>query len=153
MTPDAYAPPQKSEMHSSQLEIARVCDEIKELLLLKNSKYGDSALNPVRVFSRSSALEQILVRIDDKISRVQRGAGLLAKDEDVVNDLIGYLVLLKIALRQQSPEPKLDFNTIKDDIICFGGSVNGYAFGDPWDGIDLDNPYDFLDLQATRSPD
>lgn len=150
---DASAPLQKPEMQDSQLEIVKVCDEIKELLLSKNAKYGDSALDPIRVFSKSSALEQILVRIDDKISRIQRGAGLLAKDEDVVNDLIGYLFLLKIVLRRQTPEPRLDFSTIKDDIICFGGSVNGYAFEDPWDGIDLDNPYDFLDLQATRSPD
>lgn len=150
---DASVPLQNPEMPDSQLEIAKACDEIRELLLSKNAKYGDSALNPVRVFSKSSALEQILVRIDDKISRIQRGAGLLAKDEDVVNDLIGYLVLLKIVLKQQTPEPKLDFSAIKDDIICFSGSVNGYAFEDPWDGLDLDNPYDFLDLQATRSPD
>ena len=27
-----------------------------------------------------------------------KGAGLLATDEDVVNDLIGYLVLLKISM-------------------------------------------------------
>jgi len=31
---------------------------------------------------------------------VQKGAGLLAADEDVVMDLIGYLILLKIALKR-----------------------------------------------------
>ena len=84
----------------SQIQISVACDEIKELLLKKNSAYGDSALNPVRVFSKASAKEQILVRIDDKLSRIQRGAGLLASDEDVIQDLIGYLVLLKIAINQ-----------------------------------------------------
>lgn len=77
-----------------------VCDDIKELLLEKNRKYGDSALNPNRIFSKADAVEQILVRIDDKLNRIQKGAGLLANDEDVVSDLIGYLVLLKIALKR-----------------------------------------------------
>jgi len=75
-----------------------VCDRVKELLLQKNLKYGDSAINPVRVMSQSSPVEQILVRIDDKLNRVKQGAGLLATDEDVVMDLIGYFVLLKVAL-------------------------------------------------------
>jgi hypothetical protein len=82
---------------STREEITRVCDELKTLLLEKNEKYGDSALNPVRVFSKSSPVEQILVRMDDKISRLQRGAGLREVEEDAVMDLLGYLVLLKIA--------------------------------------------------------
>lgn len=79
-----------------------ICDSVKELLLEKNRKYGDSALNPARIFSKANAVEQILVRIDDKLNRVKQGAGLLANDEDVVMDLIGYLVLLKIALKRNS---------------------------------------------------
>ena len=82
----------------TQQHIALICEDIKELLLEKNRNYGDSALNPNRIFSKADAVEQILVRIDDKLNRIQKGAGLLANDEDVVNDLIGYLVLLKIAL-------------------------------------------------------
>jgi hypothetical protein len=42
-------------------------------------------------------MEQLLVRIDDKLSRIARGAGMEATDEDTLNDLIGYLILLKIA--------------------------------------------------------
>ena len=80
-------------------DIARVCDNIKTLLLEKNMKYGDSALNPVRVMSKSSTVEQILVRIDDKPSRIARG-NLLNDDEDVINDIIGYFILLKIALER-----------------------------------------------------
>ena len=81
----------------SQIKIAQVCDDIKDLLLQKNAKYGDSALNPVRVMSQASPVEQILVRIDDKLSRIKQG-NILEDDEDVVSDLIGYFVLLKIAL-------------------------------------------------------
>jgi len=85
-------------MTDSQQEIIRVCDKVKDLLLYKNDKYGDSALSPIRVMSQCSPVEQILVRIDDKLNRIKQGNGLLEKDEDVVLDLIGYFILLKIAL-------------------------------------------------------
>ena len=85
-------------MNDTELKISGVCDDIKELLIHKNRKYGNSALKPNRIFSKSSATEQLLVRIDDKLNRIMKGAGLLASDEDVVNDLIGYLVLLKISM-------------------------------------------------------
>jgi hypothetical protein len=87
-----------SDFLDTQSHIKLICDEVRDLLISKNQKYGDSALNPSRIFSRANAVEQLLVRIDDKLNRIQKGAGLLANDEDVVMDLIGYLVLLKIAL-------------------------------------------------------
>lgn len=71
--------------------------EIKEMLLEKNAAYGDSALNPVRIFSHADAAEQIRVRLDDKLSRLARGK---AAGEDVISDLLGYLFLLKIAERR-----------------------------------------------------
>lgn len=73
------------------------CLGIAEMLIEKNAAYGNSALDPVRVFSRASAEEQILVRLDDKLSRLARGQ---AAGEDVVLDLLGYLVLLRIARRE-----------------------------------------------------
>ena len=85
----------------SEMKISGVCDDIKELLINKNRKYGNSALKPCRVFSKASAVEQLLVRIDDKLNRIMQGAGLLADDEDVVNDLIGYLILLKIGMNDE----------------------------------------------------
>jgi len=83
----------------SQQDISQVCDAIRELLLEKNRKYGDSALNPVRVFSKASTLEQIKVRLDDKLSRLKNAQD--DEDEDVTSDLIGYLILYKVALMQQ----------------------------------------------------
>jgi len=91
-----------TQFFNTQAHIAVVCNEVKELLIEKNKKYGDSALNPTRIFSKANAVEQILVRIDDKLNRIQKGAGLLANDEDVIMDLMGYLVLLKIALKRDS---------------------------------------------------
>jgi len=69
--------------------------EIRELLINKNIKYGNSALEPLGVFSQLSAKQGLLIRIDDKLKRIKNGS-LENDDEDVINDLIGYLVLLKI---------------------------------------------------------
>lgn len=91
-------------MSETQDRIAAECDGIKEMLLAKNRAYGDSAINPLRVFSRASTEEQILVRIDDKLSRLSRGKDTAAVPEDTVRDLIGYLVLLLIA-RESGKEP------------------------------------------------
>lgn len=95
-------------MKKTQFEIACICDEIKNLLLEKNAKYGDSAIEPSRIFSKASPVEQILVRIDDKLSRISKGIGLLGSDEDVIDDLIGYLVLLKIAQKREKEAGKWD---------------------------------------------
>lgn len=75
-------------------KIAAKCDGIREMLIEKNQKYGDSALHPVRVFSRGTSHEAIRVRIDDKLSRIHAG---VIDDEDTILDLVGYLILLLIA--------------------------------------------------------
>ena len=76
-------------------DVADVLAEIGTLLIEKNAAYGDSALNPVRVFSRASTEEQLRVRIDDKLSRLARGHEYAGDDTET--DLLGYLVMLKIA--------------------------------------------------------
>lgn len=69
-------------------------DYIHQLLLAKNKKYGNAALSPLRIFSNQSSVEQIYVRIDDKLNRLKQGH--TKDDEDVYMDLIGYLVILNI---------------------------------------------------------
>jgi hypothetical protein len=76
--------------------IAEECYALRDLLISKNKAYGNAALEPVRIFSKASTEEQLLVRIDDKLSRLARGSDA---GEDVVQDLLGYLVLLRIARR------------------------------------------------------
>lgn len=93
-----------SKIAQTQVDIATTCDGIKELLLEKNRKYGDSALNPVRIFSKSDTLEQLRVRMDDKLSRLRNQQN--DDDEDAISDLIGYLVLYQVAKMQ---ERRLDF--------------------------------------------
>lgn len=74
-------------------EVDCVLLEISNMLVQKNDAYGDAAMNPIRVFSRADPMEQLRVRIDDKLSRVCRGHNA---GEDVIKDLIGYLVIYRI---------------------------------------------------------
>lgn len=76
------------------VELAKVMDRVREGLLEKNAAYGNSALEPVRIFSQAGPLAQLDVRIDDKISRMKSG---LPDDEDAAWDLLGYLVLREVA--------------------------------------------------------
>lgn len=78
-----------------ELELA--LGEIADLLLAKNRSYGDSALNPIRILSRADPQEALRVRIDDKLSRLARGTG---DQEDTILDLIGYLVMLRLAQKR-----------------------------------------------------
>lgn len=94
MSPEDYDNPRALKPSTADL-IVNVCDEVKAMLLQKNAAYGDSALQPLRVFSRSDAQEQLLVRIDDKLSRIARGNEF--NGDDTVLDLIGYLILLRVA--------------------------------------------------------
>ena len=81
------------------IQVEEVIEQIQRMLIEKNQKYGNSALEPLGVFSHLSAKEGLLIRIDDKLKRIKNGS-LEKDDEDVVNDLIGYLVLLKISGNQ-----------------------------------------------------
>lgn len=90
------------ELQETQQQIIDICDGIKNLLLEKNRNYGNSAIKPKRIFSKATAIEQIFVRIDDKLSRIEKvGVNFAQGDEsavDTVRDLIGYLVLLLVAM-------------------------------------------------------
>ena len=69
------------------------------LLLSKNEAYGDSALNPANIFSQGNAVDSLCARIDDKLMRIKT-RGINPDTEDTVQDLIGYLILLKVALME-----------------------------------------------------
>lgn len=81
-------------------EILAKCLEFADFLIQKNRDYGNSALEPKRIFSSATAEEQLLVRIDDKISRMmterERG-GDMNFTEDTLKDLVCYLILLMVA--------------------------------------------------------
>jgi hypothetical protein len=81
--------------------IKKIGEEVTELLLKKNADYGDTANNPIAIFSKLDSIEAINARIDDKLSRI-KNKGINDNTEDTVTDLIGYLILLKVQLRKQN---------------------------------------------------
>lgn len=88
--------PKNLTLEESQELISEKCDEIKAILLAKNRKYGNSALNPKGIFSKGQTAEQkIGVRIDDKLSRIENRQN--DEDEDPELDLVGYGILKMIA--------------------------------------------------------
>ena len=84
--------PQEKKETNIQDAIRQTCQELCDFLIVKNKSYGNSIFSPLRVFSTADTLEQINVRIDDKLSRLKRGDTELVQ-EDTEKDLIGYLIL------------------------------------------------------------
>lgn len=76
-------------------KILKECYNLAEFLIQKNIAYGDSALKPIQIFSKTTAKEQIAIRIDDKLNRLTNGGEY--PGDDTILDLIGYLVLYRIA--------------------------------------------------------
>ena len=79
---------------TTQTDIEILFDNFKKFLLEKNKRYGDSALNPIQVFSNESAEEQIRARLDDKLRRIKNSDKLRKND---VADCFGYIALLMIS--------------------------------------------------------
>jgi hypothetical protein len=102
--------------------IEKVCEDIKDLLLQKNRDYGNSALSPSGVFSKGDVFESLGSRIDDKLMRIQN-VGVNDETEDTISDLIGYLILYKVALIIEKDE---EYKSEKE-IIENGGyvTING----------------------------
>ncbi len=78
----------------------KVTEQITSLLKEKNAAYGDSALKPLNIFSKLDAVESLCCRLDDKIARISN-KGINDQTEDTVDDLIGYLLLLKMAMERK----------------------------------------------------
>lgn len=76
-------------------KVRTVLDDMATLLVEKNAAYGNSALDPVRIFSKADATEQLYVRLDDKVNRVKQGHEF--PGDDTIRDIIGYCTLILIA--------------------------------------------------------
>ena len=102
------------------------CDAVKTLLLAKNREYGNSALEPIGIFSNLTAEKQIDVRIDDKLKRIQTIKKLesVKIHEDTEMDLLGYLVLKRVS-RVMNPKAV----TLMDRKIKQHGTATAYRYG------------------------
>ena len=72
---------------------------IGNLLKSKNEAYGNTSLNPPQIFSKLDSTEAICARLDDKLSRI-KNKGINDKTEDTIDDIIGYLLLLKMSMEE-----------------------------------------------------
>jgi len=81
-------------MTETQEKIKAIIGSIYNTIIEKNKRYGNSALDPMKVFSKLEANEGIMQRLDDKLSRIKNSDELRKND---VFDLVGYLVLLCIS--------------------------------------------------------
>jgi len=88
-------------------DIERITAEVCDMLIQKNQDYGDSALNPINIFSQGNAVDSLNARIDDKLARI-RNVGLSDETEDTLFDLIGYLILLIIAKEDEEKLEEID---------------------------------------------
>ena len=89
---------------SVKAEILAVVKNVAEILVDKNRKYGNAALQPKRIFSRSNLIEQLNIRIDDKLSRIANQQE--DEDEDAELDLVGYLILKRVCKNLQEKTEK-----------------------------------------------
>lgn len=64
------------------------------MLVEKNKRYGNSALEPVGVFNKDDPGKGILIRLDDKLKRIKETSEVRKND---VADLMGYLSLYCVA--------------------------------------------------------
>ena len=109
---------------SFRIKIAKIVVKVVNLLVEKNEQYGDSAFDPMRFFSDLGPDAGLRVRIDDKLSRLLRGNDSIESDIDVIEDLIGYFVLLRLTME--------DKEIVKKDVGGYQGMrlKNKFYVGD-----------------------
>ena len=88
---------------SSKEKIIEITDSMKDLLLYKNEKYGDSALSPNNIFYKGDSTNSILIRLDDKIGRVKNNPDSTPRVNDIC-DIIGYCILLLASMNVTSED-------------------------------------------------
>lgn len=90
---------------NTQEKIKEITQNMRDFLVEKNRRYGDSALSPCQIFSKAANAEQLCSRIDDKLSRIKNADEFKKND---LCDLVGYLLLLMISLDYTEFDDLLD---------------------------------------------
>tara|TARA_R100001440_G_scaffold65167_2_gene85954 strand:+ start:2137 stop:2499 length:363 start_codon:yes stop_codon:yes gene_type:complete len=114
---------------STRSKIKSKCKSLEKLLLQKNARYGDAALEPLNVFSKCNAVTSIKARIDDKLKRIMN-AGVVDDTEDSLQDLAGYLILLMIAKENESNDIQ---RRIRQGESTSSPSVNSSSTNPEWE--------------------
>ena len=95
----------EKNLTETQKKIADVCDSLKEFLIEKNTRYGNSALEPLKIFGDFDALDLLKIRITDKLMRIKNSK--IDRFNDYA-DLLGYLTLICVSKNW------LNFNDLLD---------------------------------------
>tara|TARA_X000001388_G_C2212017_1_gene115584 strand:+ start:458 stop:775 length:318 start_codon:yes stop_codon:yes gene_type:complete len=74
-------------------EIEKKCDQIKEMLKLKNDSYGNSVFDRGVLFD-VDPMYAMQARINDKLNRIKNKDTYFSEND--LMDLTGYLILLQI---------------------------------------------------------
>jgi len=82
---------------NTQQRITEITEAMRDLLLYKNQKYGDSALKPKQIFYKGEATDSIMIRLDDKLGRIMANTDATPRINDVA-DIIGYCTLLLVSM-------------------------------------------------------
>ena len=106
-------------MNEFRTECAKIAAKVVNLLADKNEQYGDSAFDPIRMFSPLGPDAGLRVRVDDKLSRLLRGNADMESDTDVIDDLIGYFILLRMSMDKETVAAEAPVVTITKN--KFGG--------------------------------
>lgn len=83
------------ELDQFDYYVDKVLSSMSELLKEKNRSYGGSAVNPLNLFTNLSVRDRLLVRIEDKLKRIET-LGFSGYNEDNLQDLVGYFIILKV---------------------------------------------------------
>jgi hypothetical protein len=124
-------------MENSSDKIKRIGAEVTNLLLQKNAAYGDSALHPANIFAKGSAVDNLCCRIDDKLMRI-KNRGIDDKTEDTLLDLIGYFILLKISIENNSNNTNYESDGLKGNGLQECIREEGSILPDYWSSTRTD---------------
>lgn len=76
---------------NTEWKVNKITEGLNGLIQYKNKNYGDSAINPLKIFNKVESNNAIEIAIDNKISRIQNAESLRKND---ITDLVCYGILL-----------------------------------------------------------
>ena len=116
-----------TKMADTKQQIMETCESVAAMLTDKNTKYGDSAISPVKVFSKLDAANSLAVRMDDKISRLMNNKEIRRDD---LTDLVGYCILFMISQGWTGYDGDEMYEDIANTGDCTG--CDGCSQRSPW---------------------
>jgi len=106
-----------------QDKIRKKCDEIRDLLLEKNSSYGNSVFERGTLFD-VDPLYAIQARINDKLNRIKNKTTYISEND--LMDVTGYFILLQVL--REDMDKKLEESIKGSEVIENGETPFSYTW-------------------------